>query len=102
MRLCRQVVLGGPVKRNLFTLVALALPVGVMEVVVPLVTEFVGTFMLVLTVGLTAVGAVPPGLPVSLILLSMVYAGGALSGGHYNSAVTVAKYIHDHHYQQQQ
>jgi aquaporin Z len=69
--------------------VAMSLPLPLMQSLVPLVTELIGTFMLVLTVGLTAVGDVPPGLPVSLMLLSMVYAGGALSGAHYNPAVTL-------------
>jgi aquaporin Z len=54
-------------------------------------TEFIGTFFLVLTVGCTVIGgaAVPP-LAIGAALMVMVYAGGHISGGHYNPAVTLA------------
>jgi len=56
-----------------------------------LVGEFLGTFMLVLTVGLNVVTKSPAG-PVSAAaaLMSMVYSLGDVSGGHFNPAVTVA------------
>jgi aquaporin Z len=53
--------------------------------------EAIGTFFLVFTVG-TAVGSGSPLAPLSIgaVLMVMVYAGGHLSGGHYNPAVTLA------------
>lgn len=58
--------------------------------------EFIGTFFLVLTVGLTACGAnATPMAPIAIgiVLAVMVYAGGHISGGHYNPAVSVAAAI---------
>jgi aquaporin Z len=59
--------------------------------------EFIGTFFLVLTVGMTliepgAAGDLAP-LAIGSALMIMVYAGGHLSGGHYNPAVTVAVWL---------
>jgi len=59
--------------------------------------EFIGTFFLVLTVGMTviepgAVGDLAP-LAIGSALMIMVYAGGHVSGGHYNPAVTVAVWL---------
>lgn len=58
-----------------------------------LVIEFIGTFFLVLTVGLVVLepgaGALAP-LAIGSALMVMVYAGGHISGGHYNPAVTLA------------
>ncbi|MBW7909235.1 MAG: aquaporin [Kiritimatiellae bacterium] len=59
-----------------------------------LVVEFVGTFFLVLTVGLTAVYAsaeVAQFAPIAIgvALAVMIYAGGHISGGHYNPAVSL-------------
>jgi aquaporin Z len=58
-----------------------------------LIVEFIGTFFLVLTVGMTAAhtpaGVIPP-LAIGCALMIMVYAGGYISGGHYNPAVTLA------------
>ena len=55
------------------------------------VTEMIGTFFLVLTIGLTVVGATPfAPLAIGLSLMIMVYMGGHVSGGHYNPAVTLA------------
>src|SRR5690349_7599214 len=53
--------------------------------------EAIGTFFLVLTVG-AAVGSGSPFAPLGIgaVLMVMVYAGGHLSGGHYNPAVTLA------------
>lgn len=61
-----------------------------------LIVEFVGTFFLVLVVGLTVVapgaGALAP-LAIGSTLMIMVYAGGHLSGGHYNPAVTLGVWM---------
>ena len=59
--------------------------------------EFIGTFFLVLTVGMTVVepgaaGDLAP-LAIGSALMIMVYAGGHISGGHYNPAVTVAAWL---------
>ena len=53
--------------------------------------EAIGTFFLVFTVG-AAVGSGSPFAPLGIgaVLLVMIYAGGHLSGGHYNPAVTMA------------
>jgi aquaporin Z len=53
--------------------------------------EAIGTFFLVFTVG-AAVGSRSPLAPLAIgaVLMVMIYAGGHLSGGHYNPAVTLA------------
>src|SRR5438270_4144271 len=56
------------------------------------IAEFIGTFFLVLTIGCTGVGAgagVIAPLAIGAALMIMVYAGGHISGAHYNPAVTV-------------
>src|SRR6266480_1421239 len=56
------------------------------------IAEFIGTFFLVLTIGCTGIGAgagVIAPLAIGAALMVMVYAGGHISGGHYNPAVTV-------------
>ncbi len=56
-----------------------------------LFVEAVGTFFLVLTVGLCvnqAVALAP--LAIGAVLMVMVYSGGPISGGHYNPAVSLA------------
>ena len=59
-------------------------------------TEFIGTFFLVLTIGCTVVpgssGVIPP-LAIGAALMVMVFAGGHISGAHYNPAVTLAVWI---------
>jgi len=59
-------------------------------------TEFIGTFFLVLTVGMTVIepgaGNLAP-LAIGSALMIMVYAGGHISGGHYNPAVTLAVWL---------
>jgi len=59
-------------------------------------TELVGTFFLVFTVGCTVVGngagALAP-LAIGSALMVMVYAGGHISGGHYNPAVTLGVWL---------
>jgi aquaporin Z len=55
------------------------------------ITEFIGTFFLVLTVGLTVLGESPLApLAIGSSLMVMVYMGGHVSGGHYNPAVSLA------------
>ena len=54
--------------------------------------EFIGTFFLVGTVGCTGIAAgagVNPPLAIGAILMVMVYAGGHVSGAHYNPAVSL-------------
>jgi aquaporin Z len=59
-----------------------------------LLTEMIGTFFLVLTVGLCVVGQVPlAALFIGSSLMIMVYMGGHISGGHYNPAVTLAVFM---------
>lgn len=53
--------------------------------------EFIGTFFLILTVGL-ATGITAP-LAIGSILAVMVFAGGHISGAHYNPAVSLAVFI---------
>ena len=55
------------------------------------VTEFIGTFFLVLTIGLTVLsGTEFAPLAIGASLMVMVYMGGHVSGGHYNPAVSLA------------
>lgn len=59
--------------------------------------EAIGTFFLVLVVGLTVIGAgnaaVMAPLAIGATLMVMVYAGGHISGGHYNPAVTLGVWM---------
>lgn len=64
-----------------------------------IVTELIGTFFLVLTIGCAVIlsadatrGIIPP-LAIGSALMVMVYAGGHLSGGHYNPAVSLAAVV---------
>ncbi len=57
-------------------------------------TEFFGTFFLVLTIGLSVVGGTPfAPVAIGTALAIMVYMGGHVSGGHFNPAVTLAARI---------
>jgi aquaporin Z len=58
--------------------------------------EFIGTFFLVFTIGMTVIapgaGAMAP-IAIGCALMAMVYAGGHVSGAHYNPAVTLAVWL---------
>ena len=60
------------------------------------IAEFIGTFFLVLTIGCTvipgAAGVIPP-LAIGAALMVMVFAGGHISGAHFNPAITAAVFI---------
>ncbi len=57
-----------------------------------LLTEFIGTFFLILTIGLVVNGGKGDFAPVAIgsVLMVMVFAGAHVSGAHYNPAVTLA------------
>jgi len=58
------------------------------------VVEFIGTFGLVFTVGCALMGrSAFAGLAIGGVLMVLVYAGGHISGAHYNPAVTLAVYL---------
>jgi len=59
------------------------------------ITEFIGTFFLVLTIGLVVIGGKGDFAPLAIgsALMVMVFAGGHISGAHYNPAVTLAVLI---------
>jgi aquaporin Z len=61
-----------------------------------LVVEFIGTFFLVLTVGLVVIepgaGPLAP-LAIGAVLMVMIFAGAHVSGGHYNPAVSLGVLI---------
>ncbi|MGB1252707.1 MAG: MIP/aquaporin family protein [Candidatus Promineifilaceae bacterium] len=57
-------------------------------------TEFIGTFFLVLSISLAVSTGQPlAGLAIGGTLMVMIYMGGHISGAHYNPAVTVAVFL---------
>ena len=59
--------------------------------------EFIGTFFLVATIGFTVLkpgdaGNLAP-LAIGSALMVMIFAGGHISGAHYNPAVTLAVFL---------
>lgn len=60
------------------------------------IMEFIGTFFLVFTIGCTVIGVGAGSLaPVAIgsVLMVMVFAGGHVSGAHYNPAITLGVYL---------
>ena len=57
--------------------------------------EFIGTFFLVLTVCMTVLGGAGNFAPLAIgsMLMVMIYAGGHISGGHFNPAVSLGAFI---------
>jgi aquaporin Z len=60
-----------------------------------LITEFIGTFFLVTGVCLCVLGGAGNLAPIGIgaMLMVMVFAGGHISGAHYNPAVTIAVFL---------
>ncbi len=58
--------------------------------------EFIGTFFFIFTIGCTVIppnaGALAP-LAIGAALMVMIFAGGHVSGGHFNPAVSLAAFI---------
>lgn len=57
-------------------------------------TEFIGTFLFLFTIGAAALGdsALAP-IAIGAALMATIYAGGHISGAHYNPAVTMAAFV---------
>lgn len=59
-------------------------------------TEFIGTFFLVLIVGMMVIkveGRAMAPFAIGAVLMVMIFAGGHISGAHYNPAVTVSVWL---------
>lgn len=58
------------------------------------VVELIGTFFLVLTVGTTvSAGLAAAPLAIGAVLMAMIFAGGHVSGGHFNPAVSLGVFL---------
>ena len=58
------------------------------------VTEFIGTFGLVFAIGCAVMGGSQDApLAIGAVLMVLVYAGGHISGAHYNPAITLDVYL---------
>ncbi len=59
------------------------------------VTEFIGTFFFLLVICMTVMGGAGQFAPLAIgvMLMVMIYAGGPISGGHYNPAVSLGAYL---------
>jgi aquaporin Z len=58
------------------------------------ITEFIGTFFLVFTVCCaSATGQMLAAVGIGAVLMVMIFAGGHISGAHYNPAVSLAAYV---------
>src|SRR5437899_10126356 len=60
------------------------------------VAELIGTFFLVLTIGCSVIGnGAGPLAPLAIgsALMVMIFAGGYISGGHFNPAVTLGVWL---------
>jgi len=88
-------LLGGAVAALLFRVVRPEQFGGTAQDVMPkYVAEFLGSMILVLTVGLNVMSHNPAAAwSIAASLMCMVYALGDISGGHFNPAVTVAVFL---------
>jgi len=103
-----QLGFGWCVAYTVFEIIGAALAAGLFKVVRPnggeadeeyplsakLVSEFIGTYILVLTVGLNVLGSSPAGaFSIAASLMCMIYALGDVSGANFNPAVSFALLI---------